>query len=98
MSEGAAHIVDSMTDLQLTENGLYLLLHGNQATTALHRSVLDQLVVALPNAIEHSDRLINNNEQRRRAPQRAAVADMVDEFEKRCGHHRAVLLQHRAEL
>jgi len=61
MSEHATHIVDSMTDLQMTEDGLYLLIHGNQPTTAIHRSVLDHLLVALPNAIEHSDRLINGN-------------------------------------
>jgi len=62
MSERETHVVDSIADLQMTEDGLHLLLHGNQATTAIHRSVLDQLLVALPNAIEHSDRIINQNE------------------------------------
>ena len=62
MSEHATHAVNSITDLQMTEDGMYLLIHGNQPVTAIHRSVLDQLLVALPNAIEHSDRIINNNE------------------------------------
>ncbi|MEM5342145.1 hypothetical protein [Paraburkholderia azotifigens] len=62
MSENTTHVVDSITDLQLSEDGLYLLLHGNQPTTAIHRSVLDHLLVALPNAIEHSDRVINKND------------------------------------
>ncbi|HWT38540.1 MAG TPA: hypothetical protein VN289_19795 [Paraburkholderia sp.] len=62
MSESTTHVVESITDLQLTEDGLYLLLQGNQPTTAIHRSVLDHLLVALPNAIEHSDRVINKND------------------------------------
>ncbi|MGF6601454.1 hypothetical protein P3T23_006196 [Paraburkholderia sp. GAS448] len=61
MSERAALVVDSITGLQLTEDGLYLLLHGKQPTTAIHRSVLNELLAALPNAIEHSDRLLNKN-------------------------------------
>ncbi|ACC72632.1 hypothetical protein PPMP20_26265 [Paraburkholderia phymatum] len=63
MSEHAAHVVNSISDLQMTEDGLYLLIHGNQPMTAIHRSVLDQLLVALPNAIEHSDRITSGNAQ-----------------------------------
>ncbi|MBN3755645.1 hypothetical protein G3N95_22070 [Paraburkholderia sp. Tr-20389] len=62
MSENTTHVVDSITDLQLTEDGRYLLLHGNQPMTAIHRSVLDHLLVALPNAIEQSDRVITRND------------------------------------
>ncbi|WP_109480820.1 hypothetical protein [Paraburkholderia sp. C35] len=61
MSEPTTHVVNSIADLQMTEDGMYLLIHGNQPATAIHRSVLDQLLVALPNAIEHSDRIINGN-------------------------------------
>lgn len=55
-------VLNSITDMQLTADGQYLLVHNNGDTAALHRSVLNDLLVALPNAIEHADRVLNNNQ------------------------------------
>ncbi|MFT4067724.1 hypothetical protein [Paraburkholderia sp.] len=49
--------------MQLTADGQYLLLHGAESSAALHRSVLNDLLVALPNAIEHADRVLHNNQE-----------------------------------
>lgn len=61
MSDAAPFMLKSITDMRLTPDGQYLLIHGDQPTAALHRSVLDDLLVALPNAIEHAERLIHND-------------------------------------
>lgn len=63
MSDPSPFLLNSITDMQLTADGQYLLIHGNQPTAALHRSVLNDLLVALPNAIEHADRVIHNNQE-----------------------------------
>jgi len=63
VSEISAFLLNSITDMQLTADGQYLLIHGNQPTAALHRSVLNDLLVALPNAIEHADRVAHNDQQ-----------------------------------
>jgi len=57
-------MLDSITGMQLTADGQYLLIHGNQPTAALHRSVLNDLLVALPNAIEHADRVAHDGQER----------------------------------
>jgi hypothetical protein len=57
MSEVCPFVLNSISDMQLTADGQYLLIHGDQPTAALHRSVLQDLLVALPNAIEHADRV-----------------------------------------
>ncbi|MFB9122093.1 hypothetical protein E2553_03030 [Paraburkholderia dipogonis] len=63
MSDASTFMLDSITDMQLTADGQYLLIHGNQPTAALHRSVLNDLLVALPNAIEHADRMLHNDQE-----------------------------------
>lgn len=62
MSEVSPFMLNSISDMQLTADGQYLLIHGNQPTAAVHRSVLKDLLVALPNAIEHSDRVAHDNQ------------------------------------
>ncbi|MDT8837135.1 hypothetical protein ParKJ_06910 [Paraburkholderia fungorum] len=63
MSDPSTFVLNSISDMQLTADGQYLLIHGNQPTAALHRSVLNDLLVALPNAIEHADRVIHNDRE-----------------------------------
>ena len=63
MSDVSTFTLNSITEMQLTADGQYLLIHGNQPTAALHRSVLNDLLVALPNAIEHADRVLHNNQE-----------------------------------
>ncbi|MGF6569168.1 hypothetical protein SAMN05443245_1902 [Paraburkholderia fungorum] len=63
MSEVSPFMLNSISDMQLTADGQYLLIHGNQPTAAVHRSVLQDLLVALPNAIEHADRVAHNDRE-----------------------------------
>jgi hypothetical protein len=63
MSEVSPFMLNSISDMQLTADGQYLLIHGNQPTAAVHRSVLKDLLVALPNAIEHADRVAHDNQE-----------------------------------
>jgi hypothetical protein len=63
MSEVTPFMLNSISDMQLTSDGQYLLIHGNQPTAALHRSVLEELLVALPNAIEHADRAAHRDKE-----------------------------------
>jgi len=63
VSDLSTLVVNSITDMQLTADGQYLLIHGHQPTAALHRSVLNDLLVALPNAIEHADRVLHDNQE-----------------------------------
>ena len=52
MSDPSTFVLNSITDMQLTADGQYLLIHGNQPTAALHRSVLNDLLVAKPAEVE----------------------------------------------
>ncbi|MEX3672230.1 hypothetical protein [Paraburkholderia phenoliruptrix] len=63
MSDISTFMLNSITGMQLTADGQYLLIHGDQPTAALHRSVLNDLLVALPNAIEHADRAAHNGRE-----------------------------------
>lgn len=63
MSDASPFVLNSITDMQLTADGQYVLIHGGQPTAALHRSVLNDLLVALPNAIEQADRVIHHSPQ-----------------------------------
>ncbi|WMY10367.1 hypothetical protein [Paraburkholderia phenoliruptrix] len=63
MSDISTFMLNSITGMQLTADGQYLLIHGDQPTAALHRSVLNDLLVALPNAIEHADRVAHNGQE-----------------------------------
>ncbi|WP_165848151.1 hypothetical protein [Paraburkholderia lacunae] len=50
MSDPSTVYVHSIGGLEVTTNGEFLLIHGNQPTVAFHRSVFNDLLVALPNA------------------------------------------------
>lgn len=63
MSDVSPFMLNSISGMQLTADGQYLLIHGNQPTAAVHRSVLKDLLVALPNAIEHADRVAHDNQE-----------------------------------
>ncbi|MFT0174838.1 hypothetical protein ACLKMY_39010 [Paraburkholderia mimosarum] len=52
MAENVTAIVRQISSADLSADGEFLLIHDGSATTALHRSVFNDLLVALPNAME----------------------------------------------
>jgi hypothetical protein len=61
MDKSSEFAIKSIRALELSPDGQYLLIHGDQPTAALHRSVLNNLLIALPNAIECAERVIQKN-------------------------------------
>lgn len=60
MSEFNLVEVTSLSGMEVTDDGQYLLMRGNGNTAAIHQSIFKDLLVALPNAIEHAERLAHN--------------------------------------
>ncbi|WP_063906331.1 hypothetical protein [Burkholderia ubonensis] len=65
MTEFATLKMCSVSAMEMSEDGEFLLVHGAHSTLSLHRSTFNALLVALPNAIEHSARLANGNDSAR---------------------------------
>ncbi|WP_321914531.1 MULTISPECIES: hypothetical protein [unclassified Paraburkholderia] len=61
MAENVTAIVRQISSADLSADGEFLLIHDGSATAALHRSVFNDLLVALPNAMEKIQR-INKSE------------------------------------
>jgi hypothetical protein len=51
--------------MEMSGDGEFLLVHSAHSTLSLHRSTFNALLVALPNAIEHSARLANRRDDAR---------------------------------
>ncbi|MBB3260659.1 hypothetical protein F4827_005699 [Paraburkholderia bannensis] len=60
MAEGVTAIVRQISSADLSADGEFLLIHDGDATAALHRSVFNDLLVALPNAMEKIQRIDNS--------------------------------------
>ncbi|MGU7773789.1 hypothetical protein ACV229_26865 [Burkholderia sp. MR1-5-21] len=61
MADSVVPAVRAIKAMELTADGEFLLIHGEHATVALHRSTFNELLVALPNAIECSARISSSN-------------------------------------
>ncbi|TKC86070.1 hypothetical protein FAZ69_22350 [Trinickia terrae] len=48
--------------MEVTGDGQYLLIRGDRNTAAIHRSVFNDLLVGLPNAIERSERMTQRSD------------------------------------
>src|SRR6516164_10787847 len=57
MAENVTAIVRRISSADLSADGEFLLIHDGSATAALHRSVFNDLLVALPNAMEKIQRI-----------------------------------------
>ncbi|GLU31355.1 hypothetical protein WKR88_15010 [Trinickia caryophylli] len=64
MSDSPTLAIDSISAVELTPDGQYLVVLGNAGTAAVHRSLFDHLLVALPHAIELSNRLNGGTAQK----------------------------------
>jgi hypothetical protein len=60
MAENVTAIVRQISSADLSADGEFLLIHDGDATAALHRSVFNDLLVALPNAMEKIQRIGNH--------------------------------------
>ena len=60
MSEFSVVEINSIRGMEVTADGQYLLIRSDGSTAAIHQSIFKDLLVALPNAIEHSERLAQN--------------------------------------
>nr|WP_175802176.1 hypothetical protein [Burkholderia anthina] len=61
MADAAAVVVHAIDTMEMSSNGEFLLIHGGQPTVALHRSMFDALLVALPGAIERAQRIVGHS-------------------------------------
>lgn len=59
MSDSKTVEITSIRGLEVTEDGRYLLVRGEGNTAALHHTTFNDLLVALPNAIERSVERLN---------------------------------------
>ncbi|WP_260436199.1 hypothetical protein [Burkholderia sp. Bp9143] len=55
----------SVSAMEMSEDGEFLLVRGAHSALSLHRSTFNALLVALPNAIEHSARLADRHDDAR---------------------------------
>ncbi|WP_322027575.1 hypothetical protein [Burkholderia sp. BCC1977] len=62
MTEFATLRMCSVSAMEMSEDGEFVLVHGAHSTLSLHRSTFNALLVALPNAIEHSARRANKHD------------------------------------
>ncbi|WP_322041054.1 hypothetical protein [Burkholderia diffusa] len=62
MADATAPAVLAINGMEMSVDGEFLLIHGTQPTVALHRSTLHELLVTLPHAIEHAERMASNND------------------------------------
>jgi hypothetical protein len=52
--------ITSIRGIEMTGDGQFLLIRADRNTAAIHQSVFNDLLVALPNAIEYSQRIAQN--------------------------------------
>ncbi|MBN3810870.1 hypothetical protein [Paraburkholderia sp. Ac-20347] len=57
MAEDITAVLRKISSADLSADGEFLLIHDGNATAALHRSVFNDLLVALPNAMEKIQRI-----------------------------------------